>query len=869
MSDNTTDSKIDSQSKSYIERRNYFLRDVKPEIITKAWFTLSHLLLDEGVTVLDMGCDDGEMTYAMAVLYPQVNFIGIDKSKRQINRARNEYKLGNLEFRSGDAAKDLFEPNSVDAIINSFILHEIYSGSQYNEDIVSETLATHFEMLKTGGIMFIHDYARPPPEEFVLMEIPDKASTGDELINLSEADLLSWYSENARPRHDPGTGGFFLEELPQRFPNTRLFRLPYKWAYEFIMRKDDRAQWEKELPMEYTFYTPRDFRKELRRLGARVQYTGPNWNEDYIEENFEGHFRLLNDMAEPLGHPPTSFMVVAYKMADRKSLHIHERRPSKTEDSSLKITAMRNQETGEIVDVVSRETDISEIIPYRINEDNRLKIYLHDGVPRNLANSVPRNGESFDQRRWSGHMIEPLTIENEHFRSMSEIDIKNTALFARDHLGLKPYDSALLQTGLDYLPSPDYIDDKIDTYYLQVSKPKGPIIPKSISEERARFQAKGLIREMDAQQVLDAISVGFIPNAHLELQILYLFNHLNIKSENWTTKQISFQKGKVKQKTHLAGIMANYGTEKERFKNVKGTAGQLRPVHSIFVEEGQARGSITGLSAQNMDFVVHNDQTVNTAVVLPLTKGLKNDVHAGFVLKQLPVPQRHTGNANIISAPSFNLPREITNLKHAKKYIAEQYGVLPEMVIKMGESYFTHIGMTPHRIHPFAVIVPPGKPKDPGTQFLPFYQFMLLRHGLSRESHFMIAIARAYKYFHEEIKLDFAHRVKAIVQERFDQSQPEWSLPLSFESSPIAPKIKLKPDTIEQDAKPEKKAQDIKPKEKIELKNDETQNTEEAPQEKAEVKPTFSLSDDFAAELEEFIDALEKMPNHAPQPEKW
>lgn len=866
MAQEQSDIHSSTPAKAYIEKRNALLKDVKPEIIQKAWFTLSHLLLEEDAHVLDIGCDDGEMTYAMAVLYPWVRFTGIDKSKRQINRANTLYELHNLEFMAGDASKEVLKPNSYDAIINSFVLHEIYSTSRYNETIVRDTLKLHFSLLKNGGIMFVRDYARPPPDKFVLVEMPDEPSKGTKPSELSPADLLVWYSEHARPRFDLGTGGFFLEELPERVPNTRLFRLPYKWAYEFFMRKDDLAHWDQELPIEYTFFTPREFRKELRNLGSRVQYAGPHWDEDYIEEHFDGKFRLLDENSKPLGHPPTSFVAVAYKMADRKSLYIQERRPSQTDKSSLTIKAVRDQKSGDIIDVVSRDKSISEVLPYRVNENGRLKIYLHDGVPRNLVNSVPRNGKSFDQRRWSGHMIEPISIDNKYFAEEHSFDIKQTVLFARDHLGLKPKNESVMQVGPDYFPSADYIDDKINTYYLHVAKAKGPISPKHVSEDRDRFQAKGRIREMDAQQVLDAISVGFIPNAHLELQILYLYNHLGIKAENWTLKSVKFKTGKIKQNTNLATVIKNYGLDKNRFKNIKGTSGQLRPVHSIFVEEGQTRGAIMGLSAQDMDFVVHNEETVNTAVVLPLSKGLKNDVHAGFVMKQMPVPQRHTGNANIICAPSFNLPRDVTNLKHAKKYIADHFGVLPENVIKMGESYFSHVGMTPHRIHPFAVIVPDGKPDDPTTKFLPFYQLKLLRKSVARDTHMMVVMARAYKYFHEDLRYDFIKRVKAIVNERFDQSGNDWSLPLSYEPAPIPvkkkhlpdmPNIKQSPPTKTIEQKPKAEAQKVEPAEK------------ESSQTFAKSDPNINLIGDFGAEVEEFIEALEQAPDHKPQPEKW
>lgn len=772
--------RLETQAESYIEACNLLLKNIEPAIIRKAWFTLSHLLLDESAKVVDMGCDDGQMTYAMAAMSPKLKFVGVDKSKRQINKAKEQYKLFNLDFQVGEATADIFDEESVDAIINSYVLHEVYSGSRYSERIVSETLYSQFRALKKGGAMFIRDFARPPPGEFVLLELLDKPSTGSDLAHFSEADLLIWYAEHARPRQDAGCGGFFLEELPQRFPKTRLFRLPYKWAYEFIMRKDDRNHWESELPMEYTFFTPRDFRKELSALGARVQYSAPYWDEDIINSKFEGRFRLYDDNGNPLGDPPTCFIAVAYKMAERKSLVIEERRPSIGESGRLKITAMRDEKTGRVMDVASRDISISEILPYYVDEEGRLKIYLHDGIARSITNAVPRGGMNIDERRWSGHMVEPIAVENQIILEMPEFDMKNSVLFARDHLGLKPEGDAVLEHGPDYYPAPDYIDEKINTYYLKIRPHKGIIQPKSLIGVE-KFQAKGIVREFDAQQILNAITVGMIPNGRLELQILALFQHLNLRAQTWTDKQINLQVGKISAQSNLKDILQRLGAHDKRFREIKGSAGQLRPVHSTFVEEGQSRGALSGLSAENVDFIIHDGKTVNTAIVLPLGKGMKDDVHAGFLLEHLPVPQRHEGNGLTISAPSFNIPPEITNQRMLKKYIAEQFGVLPNMVIKLGESYFSHIGMTPQKIYPFVVSVPPGSLKLPNIHFLPFYQFMLLRKLTAKQPHFMLAIARAYRYFHEELRFDAKHQVKAIVKQRFEGSQPDWSIPLRYD----------------------------------------------------------------------------------------
>ena len=48
------------------------LEAVPSHIIKKAWFTMSHLLLEDGAHVIDAGCNDGTMTYAMSSLYPNL-----------------------------------------------------------------------------------------------------------------------------------------------------------------------------------------------------------------------------------------------------------------------------------------------------------------------------------------------------------------------------------------------------------------------------------------------------------------------------------------------------------------------------------------------------------------------------------------------------------------------------------------------------------------------------------------------------------------------------------------------------------------------------------------------------------------------------
>jgi len=698
-----TDSPVSATLESYY-LKNEALRGVPAPIIRKAWFTMAHLMVMPGATIVDMGCSP-KMTYAMAVLNPQINFIGIDSSKKIISTAQKNFVASNLEFRTGDIKTMAgLEAGSVDALISSFILHEIFSNLKHSERALINSLDNHFNLLKQNGLMFIRDYAMPPPEEYVLLEMRDFESASEALEDLSEPDLLVWYAEHARPRGNKKFTGFFLEELPPRFPQTRLFRLPYKWAYEFIMRKDDRATWHEELAMEYTFFTPREFRKNLRGLGARVLYTSPQWDDAIIKERFEGNFHIYADDGKPLPLPATSFVAVAQKVGDNKSLRLQERRPSNSMDSQIRITAMRNDTNGQIFDIITRNIDITEILPYRVTETGDLNIFVHEGLPRGIANAVPRSGKQLDGKRWSGHMTEAISLPSGAIHDVEQGEPKAVVLFARDYLGLKPAMGCTLEKGPNFFPAPDFIDEQIKTRFLRVSEHEGTIIPKYIPPELEGFTTNGLIREINAQSILNAINVGFLPNSRLEMQILHLYDLLGMKAETWNECPLALESGLPKKNLDTKKFLRDRIEADKRFKNIKGTAGNLRTIKSIFIDEGWIEGGLEGMASRDMEFVISDDQTINKAVILPLTKHSQTGlVMGGVVTEYLPIPQRHSGNGLTIRAPSITLPKEVTSLSQAKRFIATQFDIPPEKVARLGESYFCHLGLTPIRIFPFCV----------------------------------------------------------------------------------------------------------------------------------------------------------------------
>lgn len=784
-SSNSDDDKMPSDGKSgvgYIDERNALLKDIPYARVRQAWFTLSHMLLDTKTRVAHMGCDDGQFTYALAALNPAVTFIGVNKSRKSVSEASQKYKLDNLEFKVGDISSALFDENSLDGIINSFTLHQVYSNARYNHRIISDTLRKQFSMLKNDGVMFIQDYTKPAGSDFVLLEMHARDSTGEELSKLSEADLLVWYGLHAQPKQDPGCGGFFLEELPPRFPRTRLFRLPYKWAYEFIMRKDNRAIWEEQLPFEFTYFTVADFKRELRSLGAQLLYSAPHWDDEYINKNFDGHFRLMQLNGETLGDPATSFVSVSRKRPESSSLKIEERRLTQEDVGSLQIKTLRNEVNGKILDVVTRSKEIAEIIPYRVDNKGRLYVYLHDGIVRGISNIVHRDGDNIDGREWSGHMLEALSLDNVLVQEMGERTAQKTKDFIKSYSGLTPRDDAPLTAHGIYYPDPNYIDERAHTYYVEIKETDKRLEPNAKLLKDYRFLEKGHLRELSAQNVLDAIAVGLVPNSRLELQILSLMQHAKVKAENWIRKDIHIATSRIIQEFNVKDFFRLLNKTDLRYKEVKGSAGQLKTVSSIFVEEGQSQGGRAGIVAEPLDFVLHNDKTINTVVILPLSKNLKGDINAGFIIEHMPVPQRFEGNGLSLNAPQYNIPKEIKNYRQLKQFVAEKMGVKTSMVMKLGESYYTHIGITPQRIHPFAVFAPPSGFK--GINFMPINRYMKHWSSLSKSTHFMTIIARAYRFLPDHMKLQAKRDVKAILKKAQKALEPQWSLPLSVPQGP-------------------------------------------------------------------------------------
>jgi len=687
-------------------------RAVITKDIEKAASLLSaHLLLPEGSKVVDTGCDEGKIAYVLAKLNPRAQFIGVDKDKEDIEFANKHYKLPNLSFVQSDLAIEKLKDETLDAVINSNILHGVYSRASFNPDDVSELLQKQVAKLKDGGTMVIRDYMQPSQEEMVLLELSDKKIVSRKAEDISDAELLLQFSQSARPLPGGVCEGFFIEELKPKAAGTRLFRLPHKWALEFIHRKDKRRKWNENINTEYTFFTYQDYQREFAKMGMRTIFSAPYWDPWIVEHNFNGKFKMYNEDGVLMRNPATNYFIVAQKTSGKKSMLIQEKRASQKPTGDLPIITVMDKASGRVQEIIQPNENECDIIPFRITPDNRMIVFVNGGSPRPIINAVPRGNNNLDEKRWSGHIIEPLSMSTKDMTMDAEENRKLIYGYIESNLGLRPKSDTSWYLGDTYFPAPDLIDTAIEPVFVEVENPFKTSWDFK-EETNIGFIEKGRIVELDGVDIIAASQVGMLPEPRLEMYVMDLVRRYKIDLPQWVADELP-----ELPKTKLEPIDPNdllKEAEKKEFVEDKSTPTYLKPVKAVFVEDGTVGSTTRGISANDVEFIVTEDGVENIAVVLPLCHDWDDKLMIMLEPQIMSIPNRRGGDGSMLNVPSFKLPKDVTTMEEARAFVAKKFEVPIEKVMPLGESYFTHIGVTPQRVYPF--MVASDRQPDEGTK---------------------------------------------------------------------------------------------------------------------------------------------------------
>ncbi|UQZ34936.1 SAM-dependent methyltransferase [Paenibacillus sp. PK3_47] len=215
-----------------------------------------------GSMVLDIGPGGGVLLDLIEERMPEVTPVGIDISSNVIEalRQRKQREGRRWEVLQGDALnlKDFVQTGSVDTVIFSSILHELYSyvplnGQKFNHDTVAAALISSFEVLAEGGVIIIRDGIMTEPENELRR------------VKFLEPDGMAWlarYAEDfaGRPIRYEVTGE---QEVLMPVNDAMEFLYTYTWGEEAYVH---------EVQEQFGYFTPAQYAAFIEQhLGERAK----------------------------------------------------------------------------------------------------------------------------------------------------------------------------------------------------------------------------------------------------------------------------------------------------------------------------------------------------------------------------------------------------------------------------------------------------------------------------------------------------------------------------------------------------------------------------------------------------------------------
>lgn len=268
----------------------------------------------KGGIEVDFGCGAGLLTIRIAQQYPGSRVIGVElleylakESAERINKAH----VTNCTIIQGDMCAPMFRPGTIDTALAYSVGHHLYTYNGYNYDALRLFLARAYEALKPGGRIIFRDGLEPNHYTTALHILPSPGS-----INITD---------NPEDLSTEGMLLRFARDFPQAvaLEPTGMHKKPVylmssEHAYEFMMKKDFRANWPVEVREVYGYWTTQQFLQEFREAGFRNVSATPITNKWIVKNRLEPamevyHYSTLHMKFYKWHFPYTHVLVVAEK----------------------------------------------------------------------------------------------------------------------------------------------------------------------------------------------------------------------------------------------------------------------------------------------------------------------------------------------------------------------------------------------------------------------------------------------------------------------------------------------------------------------------------------------------------------------------
>jgi SAM-dependent methyltransferase len=705
-----------------------YLAGMDKSMRQKVALTAAHLL-GEG-RVADMGMGSGTGTQALASLYPRMRVVGVDVNPEMVERARAKLTLENLAFVTGDIAQRVFEPNSLDAIFDSSVLHHVTSFSGYDHEAAARALTAQVEQLAPGGSLIVRDFVAPP-SGLVLLDLP--ASDGDDSDDPTRCSTARLFERLAREfRPLSANPGFAFEAVSSDAAvdlqaGWRRFRVERRLAAEFLLRKDYRADWATEVLEEYTYFDQPRFEAEYSRLGLRLLASFPIHNPWIVQNRYVGRALLRTPDGEPEDFPPTNLLIVGEKVREGEGVRFvaGELRPA---TGFLVTHCYRHVVSGSLRDLVRRRGTAIDVVPW-FEAQGALYVLARKGHPRPVLQTSDAD-PALDGGSAVGYVTEPiLTVQTEKPLGVTVEDTLRGS-------GIGDTQIVAMQEASRYYPSPGGLMEQVRAVHVRIA----PTYLQRDVDNQSGFTSGGSVRAIDAHQLLRAAQVGALPDARLELNVYELLLSQAQDPGPWIGAEICLtdQGGEPPPSLSL--------TLPRRRSYVPASPGESAGFLELRCRDlRELSPAGEELVRQPREYALPRQLSTNT-VSCALLRRRGGVIELGLDEDDLPAVQAFEGTSAIWVTPAWRLPRGTTSRAQAQAFVTRQlshsYGVEVRSMVELGGRYHPSAGVTPEIVFPYAVDAVVAHPTRCPLRWVALAE-LVANAGELREGHLRIACLRS------------------------------------------------------------------------------------------------------------------------------